>query len=187
MYFDTDAEYAHCSATVTVPDGKEGVECVFVAGNASPPGVTSGRFELAFYDKNDVKLNSMEVLVKDKDEFYRYTSAGTGGAVVIPDNTEYIKFSVEAHKGRSSMKLYFKDLSFTFYDEAEDIVGGEPIGVFVSEKVDDKPIRINEEANWFTVILMIGALITGIAAIAGIKTAKRKNKLSKSDPDSNKS
>ncbi len=113
LYFDTDAEYAHCSATVTVPDGKEGVECVFVAGNASPPGVTSGKFELTFYDENDTKLNSTEVLVKDKDEFYRYTSAGTDGAVVMPGRTKYIKFSIETHKGKRNYRYCFSNVPYS--------------------------------------------------------------------------
>lgn len=180
LFFDTKEAKAECSKTIEIPEEAYCFEFSFVAGNSSP--VTrdsdSGRVRVSFLDENGTEISGLEAHIFEKEYFYRYTATSTTSPVPIPPKAE--KLFIEAkgtNRGKSDLNFYFKDFSLEFKNKESTEIITDYTGVFVSEKVGDKLIKIGNDSKLTTIGLWV---LLGVIAVTGVfrivKYDKSKNK-----------
>ncbi|MBE6880820.1 MAG: hypothetical protein E7490_08325 [Ruminococcaceae bacterium] len=180
LFFDTKEAKAECSKTIEIPEEADCFEFSFVAGNSSP--VTrdsdSGKVRLSFLDENDAEITGFDTLISEKEYFYKYTASSTSMPFPIPKAAE--KMVIEAsgtNRGKDDLNFYFKNFTLEFKNEESTEIITDYTGVFTSEKVGDKLIKIGNDSKLTTIGLWV---LLGVIAVTGVfrivKYDKSKNK-----------
>lgn len=168
LFFDTEKENTWCKKTIEIPDDVNCFTFSFEAGNSSP--VTrdsdSGRVRLSFLDENDAEITGFDTLISEKEYFYKYTASSTSMPFPIPKAAERMVIEASGtNRGKDDLNFYFKNFTLEFKNKENTEIITDYTGVFVSEKVGDKLIKIGNDSKLTTIGLWV---LLGVIAVTGV-------------------
>ena len=180
LFFDTEKENTWCKKTIEIPDDVNCFTFSFEAGNSS--SVTrdsdSGSVRLCFLDETDVEITGFATLISEKEYFYKYTASSTSMPFPIPKAAERMVIEASGtNRGKDDLNFYFKNFTLEFKNEESTEIITDCTGVFTSEKVGDKLIKIGNDSKLTSIaLILLLAVMSAVGIYKIVKYDKSKSK-----------